>query len=141
MTRTELRQLLERRLSELLAAGAAIEVYEGDRRLFRDVVDCAFRLEPGGEQAAFGLWFRPLGEPEWEPRIGADAYPIERARCLLVDRAVTDTNGLSLDGSSGRARITPLLDERDIKRFAGWRSFREIWLTPDEEAALDELRP
>ena len=139
MTRAELRQLLERRLHALLSAGAAIEVYEGDRLVFREVVDRAFRLEPGGEQAALALWFRPVGEPEWEPRIGTDSYPIERARCLLVDRAEVGPDGVSLDGSTGRVRISPLRDRRDAERFAGWLSFREIWLTPQEEAALDEL--
>src|SRR6266542_3563592 len=140
MTYAKLRRLLQRRLPELLAAGAAIEVYESDRLVFREVVDRAFRLEPGGEQAALALWFRPLGEPEWEPRIGADAYPIERARCLLIDRAGEEADGLSLDGPTGRARINPLLDRRDVEQFAGWLSFREIWLTPEEESALDELQ-
>ena len=140
MTRAELRQLLECRLPELLASGATIEVYEGDRLVFREVIDRAFRLELAGEQAAIALWFRPVGEPEWEPRIGADSFPIERARCLLIDRAVEDRDGLSIDGLTGTACITPLLDQRDVERFAGWLSFRELWLAPEKEAALDELR-
>ena len=139
MTRTELRRLLARRVPELLAAGAAIEVYEGDRVVFREVVDRAFRLEPGGEQAALALWFRPVGEPEWEPRLGADAYPIERARCLLIDEAVVDADALSLACPNGSARITPLHDQPGAERFAGWISFREIWLTLEEEAVLDQL--
>jgi len=32
------------------------------------------------------------------------------------------------------------VDQRDIDRFAGWLTFREIWLTPEEETTLDELR-
>ena len=140
MTRPGLRQLLERRLPELLAAGARIEVYEGDRLVFQEIVDRAFRLELRGEEATLALWFRPLSEPEWEPRIGADTYPIERARCLLVKGAADNADGLWLDGPTGRARITPLLNGRDIERFVGWLSFRKIWLSPEEETALDELR-
>src|SRR6266542_618987 len=98
MTYAELRQLLQRRLPKLLREGAVVEVYEGDRLVIREVVDRAFRLESGGEQAALALWFRPVGEPEWEPRLGAYAYPIERVRCLLVDKAVDDGDALSLDG-------------------------------------------
>ncbi|HYT80991.1 MAG TPA: hypothetical protein VEQ37_17375 [Actinomycetota bacterium] len=140
MTRAELRQLLQRRLLELLAGGATIEVYEADRVVFREVVDRAFRLELSGEQAALALWFRPVGIPEWEPRLGTDAYPIERARCLLVDRVADEADGLSLDGPTGRTRITPLVDRADVERFSGWQSFREIWLTREEEDSLDELR-
>jgi hypothetical protein len=140
MTYAQLRRPLGRRLPELLGVGAAIEVYEGDRPVFREVVDRAFRLERGGEQAALLLWFRPVGEPEWEPRIGGDAYPIERARCLLVDEAIDNGDALSLDGPTGPARITPLHDQPGTERFGGWISFREIWLTPEEEATLDELR-
>ncbi len=141
MTYAKLRRILQRRLPELLAAGAAIEVYESDRLVFREVVDRAFRLEPGGEQASHALWFRPVGEPEWEPRIGADAYPIERARCLLIDDgAAPDADALSLVGPTGFARITPIHDQSDVERFAGWLSYRHIWLTSEEEAALDELR-
>ncbi len=140
MTHAELRRLLARRLPELLAAGAAIEVYEGDRVVFREVVDRAFRLEDGGEQAALALWFRPIGEPEWEPRFGADAYPIERARCLLINEAILDTDGLSLDGPTGPARITRLHDQPEAECFRGWISFREVWLSSEEEATLDELR-
>ena len=140
MTNVELRRLLQWRLPQLLGAGAAVEVYEGDRLVFREVVNRAFRLEPGGKQAALALWFRPLGEPEWEQRLGADVYPIERARCLLIDNAVLDANALSLDGPTGSARITSLHDQPDTERFGGWISFREIWLLPEEEATLDELR-
>jgi hypothetical protein len=141
MTRAELlRQLLERRLPELLAAGAAVEVYEGDRLVFQEVVDRAFRLEPGGEQAVLALWFRPVGEPEWEPRLGTEVYPVERARCLLVDRAEAESDGMLLDGPTGRVRVTQLAHRPDVERFAGWLSFRKIWLRPEEEAALAELR-
>ncbi len=140
MTRAELRQLLKRRLPELLTAGATIEVYEDDGLVFREVVDRAFRLEPGGEKTDLALWFRPLGQPEWEARIGADVYPIERARCLLVNRAEKESDGMLLDGPTGRARIMPLAQRRAIERFAGWLSFREIWMTPEEEAALAQLR-
>src|SRR6266511_5345398 len=140
MIRTELRRLLARRLPELLAAGAVIEVYDGARLIFREVVARAFRLEPGGEQAALALWFRPIGEPEWEPRIGADAYPIERARCLLVDHVAQEGDGLLIEGPTGGARISSLAEGRDAERFAGWISFREVWLSPDDEAALDALR-
>ena len=140
MTHAELRRLFQRRLPELLAAGAVVEVYEAKRLVFREVVDRTFRLESGGEQAALALWFRPVGEPEWEPRFGADAYPIERARCLLVDKAVDDGGALSLDGPTGQARITRLHNQPAAERFAGWISFRQIWLTPEEEVALDELR-
>src|SRR6266540_7381635 len=108
MTRPGLRQLLERRLPELLAAGARIEVYEGGRLVFQEIVDRAFRLELRGGEATLALWFRPLSEPEWEPRIGADAYPIERARCLLIDRAGEDPDGLSIDGPTARVHITPV---------------------------------
>jgi hypothetical protein len=140
MTYTELGRLLRRRLPELLLAGAAVEVYEGDRVVFREVVDRAFRLEAGGEQAAVALWFRPVGEPEWDPRIGADTYPLERARCFVVDRATDDPEGLSLDGPIGRARIASVTDPRDIQRFEGWSEYRVVWLSPEDEAALDALR-
>jgi hypothetical protein len=140
MTRAELRQLLERRLSKLLAAGVTIEIHEGDRLLFREVVDRSFRLELSGEQDSIALWFRPIGEPEWEPRIGADTYPIERARCLLIDRAVEDAEALSIVGPIGRARIAPVRQQQDVERFATWLTFRELWLSPEDEAALDKLR-
>jgi hypothetical protein len=140
MTPVELRQLLERRLPGLLAAGATIEIYEGNRQVFREVVGRAFRLEAGGDQARLSLLFRPVGEPEWDPRIGADAYPLERARCLLVDHGTDEVDGLTLDGPTGRVRIASLTDPSDIQRFKGWSEYWGVWLSSEDEIALDALR-
>jgi hypothetical protein len=137
---TEVRRLLRRRLPELLRAGARVEVYEGDRVVFSEVVDRAFRLASGGEQAAVALWFRPVGEPEWQFRIRAQAYPIERARCLLIDHVTERTDGLWLEGPTGRAQIAGLEEAPEVERFNGWIAYREVWLTPEDEAALDALR-
>lgn len=138
--RRKLRRFLERRLPGLLAEGAAIEIYEGDRLVFREVLDGAFRLESGGQEAALALWFRPVGYPEWEPRLGMDLYPIERARCLLVDAAREIPAGLELEGPAYRGIIISPLASEDANRFAGWLVHRSR-LDPQEEAFVDELRP
>jgi hypothetical protein len=140
MTRAEVTRVLRRRLPEIFRSGARIDVYEDDRVVFREIVDRSFRIESGGEQAAIALWFRPVGEPEREPRIRAHVYPIERARCLLIDRATQTRDGLSVDGPTGRALITWLEDATDIERSAGWIEYREVWLTPEDETVLDDLR-
>jgi len=138
--RRKLRRFLERSLPGVLAEGAAIEIYEGDRLVFREVLDRAFRMEGAGEEAALALWFRPVGYPEWDPRLGMDLYPIERARCLLVDEATEAEGGVALRGPAYRARITRHLGEADAACLDGWRRFRELGLTPEDEAQLDRLR-
>ena len=138
--RERLRRFLERRLPGILAEGAAIEIYEGGQVVFREVLDRAFRLESGGEEAALALWFRPVGHPEWEPRLGMDLFPIERARCLLVDEATEAEGGVELRGPAYRARITRPLQGDDAMRVEGWQRFRQLRLTLEEEEDLDRLR-
>lgn len=138
--RRTLRRFLKRRLPGILEVGAAIEIYEGEQLVFREVLDRAFRLESGGEEATLALWFRPVGYPEWEPRLGMDLYPIERARCLLVDEARDVEAGVALRGPAYRARITRVLGDQETLRLDGWRRFRELGLTTEEEEHLDRLR-
>lgn len=138
--RERLRRFLKRMLPGILEAGAAIEIYEGEELVFREVLDRAFRLESAGEEAALALWFRPVGHPEWEPRLGMELYPIERARCLLMDEAGELEGGVALRGPTYRARITQHLEDQEAARLDGWRRFRELGLASEEEHDLDRLR-
>lgn len=63
MNPTELRRLLERRLTEILARGATIEIYDGDRLVFREVVDRAFRLDVRGHDKVSGRGHGEVSTP------------------------------------------------------------------------------